>query len=211
MRDIYSTVLLKDIVSRLKVSDVNVLENVTKFMFHNIGNLTSPGKIANTLKSAGTKVDQRTVDKYLRGLTDSLLLYPVSRYNVKGRQLLVTQGKFYAVDTALRNILVRGKESDIGHILENIVFLELYRRGFSVFVGQMEHGEIDFVAVQRDERIYVQVCRRLPEESDREVSNLLEIKDHYPKYVVTLDELATGNINGVKIVHLADFLLSREY
>lgn len=212
MRDIYSTVLLKDIVSRLKVSDVNVLENVTKFMFHNIGNLTSPGKIANTLKSAGTKVDQRTVDKYLRGLTDSLLLYPVSRYNVKGRQLLATQGKFYAVDTALRNILVRGKESDIGHILENIVFLELYRRGFSVFVGQMEHGEIDFVAVKDGETAYYQVSASVldPSTLKRELAPLQALKDNYPKYLLTLDEVfRDADYEGIRKVNLLDWLLEK--
>ena len=212
MRDIYSTVLLKDIVSRLKVSDVNVLENVTKFMFHNIGNLTSPGKIANTLKSAGTKVDQRTVDKYLRGLTDSLLLYPVSRYNVKGRQLLATQGKFYAVDTALRNILVRGKESDIGHILENIVFLELYRRGFSVFVGQMEHGEIDFVAVKDGETAYYQVSASVldPSTLKRELAPLQALKDNYPKYLLTLDEVfRDADYEGIRRVNLLDWLLEK--
>lgn len=212
MRDIYSTVLLKDIVSRLKVSDVNVLENVTKFMFHNIGNLTSPGKIANTLKSAGTKVDQRTVDKYLRGLTDSLLLYSVSRYNVKGRQLLATQGKFYAVDTALRNILVRGKESDIGHILENIVFLELYRRGFSVFVGQMEHGEIDFVAVKDGETAYYQVSASVldPSTLKRELAPLQALKDNYPKYLLTLDEVfRDADYEGIRKVNLLDWLLEK--
>lgn len=212
MRDIYSTVLLKDIVSRLKVSDVNVLENVTKFMFHNIGNLTSPGKIANTLKSAGTKVDQRTVDKYLRGLTDSLLLYPVSRYNVKGRQLLATQGKFYAVDTALRNILVRGMESDIGHILENIVFLELYRRGFSVFVGQMEHGEIDFVAVKDGETAYYQVSASVldPSTLKRELAPLQALKDNYPKYLLTLDEVfRDADYEGIRKVNLLDWLLEK--
>ena len=212
MRDIYSTVLLKDIVSRLKVSDVNVLENVTKFMFHNIGNLTSPGKIANTLKSAGTKVDQRTVDKYLRGLTDSLLLYPVSRYNVKGRQLLATQGKFYAVDTALRNILVRGKESDIGHILENIVFLELYRCGFSVFVGQMEHGEIDFVAVKDGETAYYQVSASVldPSTLKRELAPLQALKDNYPKYLLTLDEVfRDADYEGIRKVNLLDWLLEK--
>ena len=212
MRDIYSTVLLKDIVSRLKVSDVNILENVTKFMFHNIGNLTSPGKIANTLKSAGTKVDQRTVDKYLRGLTDSLLLYSVSRYNVKGRQLLATQGKFYAVDTALRNILVRGKESDIGHILENIVFLELYRRGFSVFVGQMEHGEIDFVAVKDGETAYYQVSASVldPSTLKRELAPLQALKDNYPKYLLTLDEVfRDADYEGIRKVNLLDWLLEK--
>lgn len=213
MRDIYNTVLLKDIVARLKVSDVNILENVTKFMFHNIGSLVSPGKISNTLKSAGTKIDQRTVDKYLRGLTDSLLLYPVSRYNVKGRQLLTTQGKYYAVDTALRNMLVRGKESDVGHILENIVFLELYRRGFTAFVGQMEHGEIDFVAIKDGETAYYQVSASVldPSTLKRELAPLRALKDNYPKYLLTLDEVfREADYDGIRKINLLDWLLEKK-
>ena len=213
MRDIYNTVLLKDIVARLKVSDVNILENVTKFMFHNIGSLVSPGKISNTLKSAGTKIDQRTVDKYLRGLTDSLLLYPVSRYNVKGRQLLTTQGKYYAVDTALRNMLVRGKESDVGHILENIVFLELYRRSFTAFVGQMEHGEIDFVAIKDGETAYYQVSASVldPSTLKRELAPLRALKDNYPKYLLTLDEVfREADYDGIRKINLLDWLLEKK-
>lgn len=121
--------------ARLNISDVTSLENVAKFMLHNIGNLVSPSKIAHTLKSQGTKVDQKTVDKYLHGLTDSLLLYEAGRYNIKGKQYLTQQSKYYAVDIGPRNVLVRGKDSDVGHILGNIVYLELLRRGYCVYVG----------------------------------------------------------------------------
>ena len=133
--DIYHTVLLKDVVVRQRIADVTSLEQVTKFILHNIGNRVSPGKIANTLKSAGKGVDQKTVDKYLRGLTDSLLLYEATRYDIKGKQYLSTQSKYYAADVTLRNALVKGSASDIGHILENTLFLELVRRACPVRVG----------------------------------------------------------------------------
>ena len=133
------------------------------------------------------------------------------RYGLQGTSVLKTQEKVYLADASMKYCIMGFNPKSIAAMLENIVYFELRRRGYEVYIGKNETKEIDFVAVQRDERIYVQVCRRLPEESDREVANLLEIKDHYPKYVVTLDELATGNINGVKIVHLADFLLNDTY
>jgi predicted AAA+ superfamily ATPase len=155
LRDIYGSVLLKDIVARLKISDVNTLENITQFVLHNIGNKISPARISNTLKSKGRGTDQKTADRYLRGLTDSLMIYEARRYNIKGRQFLVTQSKYYAVDVALRNALVKGKESDAGHILENIVFLEPLRRGDNIYVGQMsENYEVDFVAIGNKEISY---------------------------------------------------------
>lgn len=125
--------------------------------------------------------------------------------------MLKTQEKFYLADASLKYCIMGFNPKSLASMLENVVYFELKRRGYEVYIGKNEAKEIDFVAVQRDERIYVQVCLRLPEESDREVANLLEIKDHYPKYVVTLDEFAAGNVNGVKIVHLADFLLKDSY
>lgn len=189
--DIYHTVLLKDVVARLKVSDVTMLENITKFMLHNIGNLVSSTKIANTLKSQGTRVDQKTVDKYLRGLTDSLLLYEAGRYNIKGKQYLSQQHKYYAVDIGLRSALVRGRDSDIGHILENIVYLELLRRGHQVYIGQLGEGEVDFVTIDPEGIVYYQVAATTLEEAtlSRELAPLRKIKDNYPKYLLTLDEV----------------------
>lgn len=130
---------------------------------------------------------------------------------MQGKSILKTQEKFYLADTSLKYSIMGFNPKSIAAMLENIVYFELRRKGYEVYVGKNESKEVDFVATQRDERVYVQVCRRLPEESDREVANLLEIKDHYPKYVVTLDELAAGNVNGVKIMHLADFLLCENY
>lgn len=211
LRDIYNTVLLNDIVARLKIKDVNMLENVTRFMLHNIGNKVSPTKIANTLKSEGKGVDQKTVDRYIRGLTDSLILYEATRYNIKGKQFLTTQSKYYAVDVGLRNVLVRGKESDVGHILENIVFLELRRRGYEVYVGQLaDGGEVDFVAISPDDFAYYQVAATTLEEETlkRELAPLKKIADNYPKYLLTLDEpFGTADYDGIQKRNVVDWLL----
>lgn len=212
LMDIYHTVLLKDVVARLNISDVTSLENVAKFMLHNIGNLVSPTKIANTLKSQGTKVDQKTVDKYLRGLTDSLLLYEAGRYNIKGKQYLTQQSKYYTVDIGLRNVLVRGKDSDVGHILENIVYLELLRRGYRVYVGQLSDGEVDFVAISPEETIYYQVAATTLEEStlERKLAPLRKIQDNYPKYLLTLDELFNNvDYEGIKKRNVLEWLLKK--
>lgn len=212
LMDIYHTVLLKDVVARLNISDVTVLENVTKFLLHNVGNLVSPTRISNTLKSQGTKVDQKTVDKYLRGLTDSLLLYEAGRYNIKGKQYLTQQSKYYAVDIGLRNVLVRGKDSDIGHILENVVYLELLRRGYRVYVGQMNDGEVDFVAMNSEETVYYQVAATTLEEAtlERELASLRKIQDNYPKYLLTLDELfGNADYDGIKKRNVLEWLLGR--
>lgn len=211
LRDLYSTVLLKDVVTRCKVSDINMLENVVKFLLHNIGNRTSPTRIANTMKADGIAVDRKTVDRYIRGLTDSLMLYEATRYNIKGKQFLTQQNKYYAVDITLRNMLAGSRESDIGHILENIVYLELLRREYDVYVGQMEDGsEVDFVAVKDGRLTYYQVsATTLAEETlARELAPLRKIADNYPKYLLTLDEVfANANYDGVQKANVLDWLL----
>lgn len=210
LRDIYNSVLLKDIVARLKISDVTTLENVTKFLLHNIGNIVSPSKIANTLVSQGKGVDQKTVDKYLRGLTDSLILYEAHRYNIKGKMFLKTNCKYYAVDTGLRNTLVRGSDSDTGHILENIVYLELIRRGYDVYVGQLDDGEIDFVAVKENDISYYQVSATTLDEDvlKRELAPLKKVSDNYPKYLLTLDDIfSEADYDGIKKINTVKWLL----
>jgi predicted AAA+ superfamily ATPase len=211
---IYNTVLLKDIAARLKISDVNALENVTKFMLHNVGSKISPAKIADTLKSAGKGIDRKTVDRYLRGLSDSLMLYEVNRYNIKGRQYLTTQGKYYAVDVALRNALVQGKESDAGHLLENIVYLELIRRGYRVSVGTFhDGGEVDFVAENAGDMAYYQVAATAMDEQvlKRELSPLRRINDNYPKCLLTLDvPFGKSDYDGIVKRNVLDWLLARE-
>ena len=210
LRDIYNTVLLNDVVARLKIQDVNMLENVTKFMLHNIGNKVSPTKIANTLKSEGKSVDQKTVDRYIRGLTDSLMLYEATRYNIKGKQFLTTQSKYYTVDVGLRNILVKGKESDVGHILENIVYLELRRRGYEVYVGQLgDGGEVDFVASSPDGLPIIRLRRqRWGRNAEKRAGSLQKIADNYPKYLLTLDEVfGTADYDGIQKRNVLDWLL----
>lgn len=157
-------------------------------------------------------MDQKTVDKYLRGLTDSLLLYEAGRYNIKGKQYLTQQSKYYAVDIGLRNVLVRGKDSDVGHILENIVYLELLRRGYRVYVGQLSDGEVDFVAISPEETIYYQVAATTLEEStlERELTPLKKIQDNYPKYLLTLDELFNNvDYEGIKKRNVLEWLLKK--
>lgn len=151
------------------------------------------------------------VYNYLNWLEKAFVIYRSQRYALQGTSVLKTQEKFYLADACLKYCIKGFNPKSFASMLENAVYFELKRRDHEVYIGKNETKEIDFVAIQRNERIYVQVCLRLPKKSDREIANLLEIKDHYPKYVVTLDEFATGNVNEVKIVHLADFLLKDNY
>lgn len=211
MRGIYNTVLLNDIVKRLNVSDVNMLEAVARYLLHNIGSRTTPATIANTMVSKQRKIDPKTVDRYLRGLTDSLLLYEARRYNIKGKEFLSTASKYYACDVALRNMLVRGSDSDAGHILENIVYLELRRRGGEVFVGQLgADGEVDFVTVSNGALAYYQVALTVLDENvlRRELAPLQKIQDNYPKYLLTLDEaFEQRDYDGVQKKNVLKWLL----
>lgn len=210
VRSLYDTIIVRDVVDRLRVSDVSTLLNITKFLLHNIGSKVSHKKIADTLTSSGNKVDQKTVSKYIKGLTDSLTLYAAPRYNVKGRQLLSTNYKYYAVDLGLRNALVKTSDSDIGHILENVVYLELLRRGYDVYVGDIENGEIDFVAIKPDDTQYFQVSATTLEESTlkRELAPFAAVRDNYPKILLTLDTIfGTADYDGVKKRNVIDWLL----
>ena len=208
---IYNSVITNDITKRHNIMNFDLFNRVVKYIVENVGKTFSANAIAKFLKSEGRSLSVEAVYNYLNWLEKAFVIYRCQRYDLQGKSVLKTQEKFYLADASLKYCIMGFNPKSIAAMLENIVYFELRRRGYEVYIGKNETKEIDFVAVQRDERIYVQVCRRLPEESDREVANLLEIKDHYPKYVVTLDELAAGNINGVKIVHLADFLLSDTY
>ena len=208
---IYNSVITNDITKRHNIMNFDLFNRVVKYIVENVGKTFSANAIAKFLKSEGRSLSVEAVYNYLNWLEKAFVIYRCQRYDLQGKSVLKTQEKFYLADASLKYCIMGFHPTSIAAMLENIVYFELRRRGYEVYIGKNETKEIDFVAVRRDERIYVQVCRRLPEESDREVANLLEIKDHYPKYVVTLDELAAGNINGVKIVHLADFLLSNEY
>ena len=208
---IYNSVIANDITKRHNIMNFELFNRIVKYIVENVGKTFSANAIAKFLKSEGRSLSVEAVYNYLNWLEKAFVVYRCQRYDLQGKSVLKTQEKFYLADASLKYFIMGFNPKSLAAMLENVVYFELRRRGYEVYIGKNETKEIDFVAVQRDERIYVQVCRRLPEESDREVANLLEIKDHYPKYVVTLDELAAGNFNGVKIVHLSDFLLSSKY
>ena len=211
MEGIYHTILLNDVVKRLRIADVNMLEAVTKFMMHNIGNRTSPATMANTMASSGKRIDQKTVDRYIRGLTDSLLFYEARRYNIKGKQFLTTMNKYYVCDIAMRNMLVRGRDTDTGHILENLVYLELKRRYREVYEGQIgSTGEIDFVAIEDGDPIYFQVAQSALDEGVlmRELAPLRQINDNYPKYLLTLDRVSDDvSYEGIRKKNVLQWML----
>ena len=207
---IYNSVLLKDIVARLKISDVMRLESVVKYIFDNIGNLTSLSKIANTLTSMGRKTDAKTIEKYIRGLTDSLLVHEVSRYNIKGKEFLSTLSKYYVTDLGLRQMILGNRNIDMGHILENIIYLELIRRKGNVYVGQFDKNEIDFVVINSNEIEYYQVALTVLDENTlkRELDAFKNIKDNYPKYLITLDDVMVNtDYDGIKVVNALEWLL----
>ena len=207
---IYNSVLLKDIVARLKISDVMRLESVVKYIFDNIGNLTSLSKIANTLTSMGRKTDVKTIEKYIRGLTDSLLVHEVSRYNIKGKEFLSTLSKYYVADLGLRQMILGNRNIDMGHILENIIYLELLRRKGNVYVGQFDKNEIDFVVINSNEIEYYQIALTVLDENTlkRELDAFKNIKDNYPKYLITLDDVMVNtDYDGIKVVNALEWLL----
>ena len=208
---IYNSVVTNDITKRHNIKNFDLFNRVVKYVVENVGKTFSANAIVKFLKNEGRSLSVESVYNYLEWLEKAFVIYRCQRYDLQGKSVLKTQEKFYLADPSLKYCMMGFNSKSVAAMLENIVYFELRRKGYEVYIGKNETKEIDFVAVRRDERIYVQVCRNLPEESDREVANLLEIKDHYPKYVVTLDELATGNINGVKIVYLMDFLLREEY
>ena len=208
---IYNSVITNDITRRHNIMNYDLFNRVVRYVVENVGKTFSANAIAKFLKSEGRSLSVEAVYNYLDWLEKAFIVYRCQRYDLQGKSVLRTQEKFYLADSSLKYCIMGFNPKSIAAMLENIVYFELRRRGYEVYIGKKGAKEIDFVAVRRDERIYVQVCRMMPEESDREITNLLEIKDHYPKYVVTLDELASGNVNGIKIVHLADFLLSHEY
>ena len=205
---IYTSVITNDISRRHNVTNIDLFNRVVKYIVENVGKSFSANAIVKFLKDEGRSLSVEAVYNYLEWLEKAFVIYRCQRYDLQGKSVLKTQEKFYLADASLKYCIMGFNPKSIVSMLENIVYFELMRRGYEVYIGKLNTREIDFVAVRRDERVYVQVCRNLPEDSDREIGNLLDIKDHYPKYVVTLDEFAGGNVNGVKIMHLSNFLLS---
>lgn len=207
---IYNSVITNDITKRHNIVNFDLFNRVVKFIIENVGKTFSANSIVKFLKGEGRALSVESIYNYLEWLEKAFVIYRCRRYDLQGKSVLKTQEKFYLADQSLKYCIMGFNPKSIASMLENIVYFELKRRGYEVYIGKLGTKEIDFVAMKRDERIYVQVCRTLPENSDREIGNLLTIKDQYPKYVVTLDELSTGNVNGVKIIHLFDFLLKEE-
>ena len=213
VRDIYNSTIFSDIVRRSQIRKIDQLERIVKYTFSNVGNTVSAKSIADYLKSEHRSLDNETVYNYLEKLEKAYLLHRCIRYDLQGRELLKTQEKFYLADVALRYSVLGYDADSVAASLENIVYLELCRRGYTVNVGKTDGGEIDFVAERQNERLYVQVTQEIRSEktAKREYERLLEIRDNYPKYVLTTDAFAGGNYQGIRTMHIADFLLSTEY
>ena len=209
---IYNTVLLKDIVERKRIADVPLLEGIIRFLADNIGNVVSVKKISDSLTSDGRKTTAMTVDGYVQALKDAFILYEANRYDVKGKQYLRSLEKYYLVDIGLRSLLLGERVRVVARILENIVYLELLRRGYRVSVGKVDTLEVDFVAESGDERIYYQVSASVldPATYDREFRPLKRIHDNYPKYVLSMDDLPMGE-DGIRQMNIIDFLLEQPH
>lgn len=213
VRDIYNSTIFTDIVKRSQIRKIDQLERVVKYVFDNVGNTFSASSISKYLKSEQRTVDNETVYNYLSRLEGAYILQRCSRFDIKGKEILKTQEKFYLADPALRYSVLGYNVDSVSAMLENIVYLELLRRGYEVYVGKLDGYEIDFVATRQEEKIYVQVAKEISESGtrEREYGRLLEIQDNYPKYVLLNNDYAGGNYQGIKTIHIADFLLSNEF
>ena len=208
---IYHTVVSRDIVKRHRINKQDLFDRVVKYVIENMGKTFSANSISNFLKSENRKVSIESIYNYLRWLEQAFIIFPCERYDMQGKSILKTQEKYYLADVSFRYALFGYNRKMLDGVMENIVYLELCRRGYDVYVGKNNTKEIDFIAIHKDEKIYVQVCVQIPENSNREVGNLMKIRDHYPKYVVTLNEMDVGIENGIRIVHLRDFLLAKQW
>ena len=213
VRDIYNSTIFSDIVRRNQVRKIDQLERVVKYTFNNVGNTFSAKSISDYLKAEHRALDNETVYSYLEKLEKAYLLHRCSRYDLQGKEILKTQEKFYLADTSLRYSVLGYNADSVATSLENVVYLELCRRGYAVNIGKTSDGEIDFVATRQNEKVYVQVTQQIASEKTerREYERLLEIRDNYPKYVLRTDEFAGGNYEGITTMHVADFLLSDEF
>ena len=213
---IYNTVLFKDVMQRKGIKNKNVLERVTKYLYDNIGNRTSMKSISDKIEGIEKKSSYNTISNYVDGLIDSYLVFRANRYDIKGKEFLKTQEKYYAVDIGLRYYMLgQGSSRDMGHILENVVYLELLRRGYKVYIGKYDDLEVDFVAKKPEDTIYYQVALTTRGESerdnkilDRELTPLKKISDNYPKYILTLDDDLDADFDGIKKINVIDWLLN---
>ena len=211
--DIYSSVILRDVVQRYKIRDVELLERVVRFVFDNVGNKFSAGNVVDYFKSQYRKIDINTVYNYLNALEGAFIVHRIPRYDIKGKEILKTNEKYFVGDHGLVYAVMGYRDRFISGILENIVMSELLRRGYRVFTGKSSEREIDFIAEKNERKVYVQVAYKISESAtfEREFSVLLEIRDHHPKYVVTMDEVWRDNVGGGKHLHISDFFLLAEF
>ena len=209
LESIYNTIVIKDIMNRKQITDSMMLQSVLKFIFDNVGNPFSTKKIADTMTSNGRKIDSKTVEKYLIALKESYIIYQAKRYDIKGKQYLKTLDKYYVIDIGLRYMLLGKRGMDAGHILENVVYLELLRRDYDVYIGKVDSFEVDFVAQNEDGNHYYQVALTVRDEATlyREIRPLQMLSDDYPKVMLTLDDDPARDIEGIKIINARDWLL----
>ena len=208
---IYASVITRDISKRHKIRNTKLFDRVVKYMIENVGKTFSANTIIKFLKSEKRELSVETVYNYIKWLSEAFIIYPCRRYDIQGKTVLKTFEKYYLSDISIKYSQMGFDSKMLSAVLENIVFLELKRRGYDVYIGKNKDKEIDFIAQRREEKIYVQVCVSLLEDPDRETANLMEIKDHYHKYVVCYDRLAAGNDNGIEIVNIADFLIRENW
>lgn len=206
---IYNTVLIKDVIERNNIRDTALLESILRFIAANVGSIVSSKKISDYLTSSGRKTSSDTIDNYLKMLENAFIIYKANRYDLKGKMFLKTLEKYYIVDMGIRNRLTGLQGKDYGHVLENIVYLELIRRGFEVTIGKIGSLEVDFVATNANEKIYYQVSAAILDEKtrDRELRPLQSISDNYPKYILTMDQTVFNDYSGIKILNIIDYLL----
>ena len=210
---LFNNIIIKDVMTRKNITDESMLKSVANFAMDNVGNLLSVNNIANSMTSDGRSINVRTVEKYLEGLSESFFLYKVSRYDIKGKQYLKTGEKYYVSDLGLRYFILGRKIGDRGHVLENIVYLELIRRGFEVYIGKIDDYEVDFVALNNNGRLYVQVCETLRDNDnkilERELRSLRKINDNYEKLILTYDKMPLSNEEGIIVRNVLDWLLDK--
>ncbi len=211
VKDIYNSVIFTDIIKRNAIRKIDLFERLVKFIFENIGKTFSSSSIIGYLKSEGRTIDTETLYNYIAYLEKAFIIYKAYRYDIQGKEVLKTQEKYYLSDQSLKYAMLNFDTKMVASILENIVYLELKRRHYDVYIGKLRTKEIDFVATKDTKKVYIQVCRNLPEDNDREIQNLKDIPDNYPKYIVTLDKYSTGNVDGIEIMYLEDFLLKQYY
>lgn len=211
LEGVYHTIVVKDIAARKKIADTMMLESVTRFVFDSIGSQLSTKKIADTMVSSGRKIDVKTVERYLEGLMESFIIYQARRYNIRGKQYLKTLEKYYAVDIGMRYMLLGTAGTDVGHILENVIYLELLRRGYDVYVGKIDELEVDFVARGQNGLRYIQAAASVRDENtlNRELAPLRRISDNYPKVILTLDEDPEADYEGIRRINALDWLVGK--